>query len=165
MNITKIKVLFLAIFTLFLTTSCEDDSPTISDPLPEFATISGTITFDGTWPTTGVIALSLSSSWPPTGAPAASMEITSSDLINDMYNYIFDNVSFGDYGAIAVSWQDPEDDNPGTNQHIIGSYGGTAEYIYGAYYDADSITVSVDNYELSNLDFTADLSLAVGVGD
>ena len=151
---------FLAIFILFLTTSCDNESPTASDPLPEFATISGTITFDGTWPTTGVIALSLSSSWPPTGAPAASMEITSSDLINDMYNYIFDNVSFGDYGAIAVSWLDPDDNNPASNQHIIGSYGGTANYIYGPYFDATSITVSETQYTLTGKDFNADLSMA-----
>ena len=145
----------MIIFTLFLTIGC-DDSPT-GNTTPESATISGTITFTGTWPTEGSVAVSLSSNWPPQGAPAASLTITSSDT----YSYTFDNVTFGTYGAIAVSWIDSEDENPETNQHILGSYGGTADYVYGPYYNPTSITVSDTLYSLTGIDFTADLSLAV----
>ena len=157
MNINKIKTMVI-IFLLFFTNSCEDNGP-ISTLTPESATISGTITFTGTWPVSGDIAVSLSSTWPPTGAPAASVSITYLDLTNNTYTYTFENVSFGEYGAISVSWLDPDDNNPASNQHIIGSYGGTANYIYGPYFDATSITVSETQYTLTGKDFGADLSM------
>ena len=155
MNNIKIKMITITIFALFLTIGC-DDSPT-GNTTPESATISGTITFTGTWPTNGTITVSLSSNWPPQGAPAASLTITSSDT----YSYTFDNVTFGTYGAITVSCLDPGDGDPATNQHILGSYGGTADYIYGPYYNATTITVSDTLYSLTGIDFTADLSLVV----
>ena len=68
------------------------------------------------------------------------------------------DVAFGTYGALSVSWEDPNDANPATNQHILGAYGATVE----AYFmDADSLVVSVDDAELTGLDFVSDLSLAV----
>ncbi len=54
--------------------------------------------------------------------------------------------------SLAVSWEDPNDPNPATNQHILGVYGGTLENYF---MDADSIVVSVDNFELIGLDFEA----------
>ena len=147
---------------LFLTTGC-GDNPT-GTSTPESATITGTITFSGTWPSDapdGSVAVSLSSNWPPTGAPAAYTAITETDVTNNTYTYTFDNVTFGTYGAITVSCLDPGDGDPATNQHILGSYGGTADYIYGPYYDATTITVSDTLYSLTGIDFTADLSLVV----
>ena len=66
-------------------------------------------------------------------------------------------MAFGTYGAITVSWEDPNDPNPATNQHILGAYGGTAQ---AGFMDAQSVTVSVEEFELTDLDFEADLSLA-----
>ena len=150
MNNTKIKMITMTIFTLFLTTGCENDNPTAA---PESATISGTITFTGTWPTEGSVAVSLSSNWPPQGAPSASLEITSSDLSNDTYTYTFENVTFGSYACISVSWQDPTDPNPVTNQHLLGAYGGT---------DPTTVTVTEADYSKTGLDFSANLIYAVG---
>ena len=107
---------------MFLTMACEDNE-TVDTP-PESATLSGTITFTGTWPDAGTVAVSLSSAWPPAGAPAASAAIISADLSNNTYTYTFENVTFGSYASIAVSWQDPNDTNPMTNQHTLGAYGG-----------------------------------------
>ena len=122
MNNTKIKMITMTIFALFLTIGC-DDSPT-GNTTPESATISGIITFTGDWPTKDTVAVSLSSNWPPQGAPAASYEITSTDLSNGTYTYTFENVTFGSYASISVSWQDPNDADPATNQHTLGAYGG-----------------------------------------
>ena len=150
---TLLVLSFLSI--MFLTTACEDNE-TVDTP-PENATLSGTITFTGTWPDTGAVAVSLSSTWPPQGAPAASTAITSADLSNNTYTYTFENVTFGSYASIAVSWEDPNDTNPMSNQHPLGVYGATAE---ADFMDATSVTVTETEYELTGLSFDADLSLA-----
>ena len=160
MNNIKIKMITITIFALFLTIGC-DDSPT-GNTTPESATISGIITFTGNWPTEGSVAVSLSSNWPPQGAPAASSEITSSDLSNGTYTYTFENVTFGSYACISVSWKDPTDADPTTNQHTLGAYGGVYPFFtaYGGV-DPMEVTVSEGNHEQLNLDFDVDLNLVV----
>ena len=59
-------------FLLFVI-SCEEETP---EAEPESATISGTVTFLGTWPDPGTIFISLQSDWPPTGAPYAVQVIS-----------------------------------------------------------------------------------------
>ena len=160
MHINTIKFISMIILTLLLIIGCEDSTGTTT---PENATISGTITFTGDWPADGTVALSLSSNWPPQGAPAASLEITSTDLSSGIYAYTFENITFGSYASISVSWQDPNDDNPITNQHTLGAYGG--EYPFFTAYggtDPTTVTVSETVYLLTELNFTADLSFAVG---
>ena len=65
-------------------------------------------------------------------------------------------VTFGTYASIAVSWQDPTDSNPATNQHTLGAYGGVYPFFtaYGGT-DPTTITVSETNYSKINLDFSA----------
>ena len=138
---------------MFITTACEDEK---TEPLPESATISGTITFSGDWPSTGTVYLSIQNTWYPVDAPYATTTISESDVTDNAYAYSFTEVAFGTYAAISVSWLDPDDTNPATNQHIIGVYGGTVAAYFA---DADSITVSEDIYELTSLDFGADFGL------
>jgi hypothetical protein len=147
--IKNLLVLSLA-SVMFIATACEDDDATESKP--ESATVSGTITFSGDWPTTGTVSLSIQNTWYPVDAPYATATIVETDVTNNAYDYSFTEVTFGTYKAISVSWLDPEDTNPGTNQHVKGVYGGTATLGFS---DADSITVSEDIYELTDLDFPA----------
>ena len=158
MNNSKIIKIILIFLGLFLTIGCEDDNPT-GVCTPESATITGTITFSGTWPSEGSVAVSLSSNWPPTGAPAAYAAITETDVTNNTYNYTFENVTFGEYASIAISWSDPNDSNPATQQHTIGAYGGTCPFFatYGGV-DPTAIIASTTEYSLTGLDFTADFS-------
>ena len=125
---------------------------------PESGTISGVVDFSGIWPETGNISISLNTSWPEvTGAPYAFSTIYSDDLNQDnLYSYRFENVTFRTYEGIIVSWKDPYDDADSTNQHAIGGYGGTAE---DEFKDTGRITVSSSDYEISNLNFSADLDL------
>ena len=157
MNNTKIKMITMTIFALFLTIGC-DDSPTAA---PESATISGIITFTGDWPTKDTVAVSLSSNWPPQGAPAASSEITSTDLSNGTYTYTFENVTFGSYACISVSWQDPTDADPTSNQKTLGAYGGVYPFFtaYGGT-DPTTVTVTETDYSKLGLDFSANLIYA-----
>jgi len=162
MKFMKNLINLLLTFVMFITMACEDEK---AETLPESATISGTITFSGDWPITfnassgdlpsaGTIYLSVQNTWYPVDAPYATTTISESDVT--AYAYSFTEVAFGTYAAISVSWLDPEDTNPATNQHIIGVYGGTAAAYFA---DADSITVSEDIYELTSLDFGADFGL------
>ena len=149
------KNLLILSFTpvMLIMTACEDEK---TEPLPESATISGTITFSGDLPSTGTVYLSIQNTWYPVDAPYATTTISESDVTANVYAYSFTEVAFGTYAAISVSWEDPDDTNPATNQHIIGVYGGTAAAYFA---DADSIIVSEDIYELTGLDFGADFGL------
>jgi len=153
MKLMKNLLILSLTSVMFITTACEDEK---AETLPESATISGTITFSGDWPSTGTIYLSVQNTWYPVDAPYATTTISESDVTANAFAYSFTEVAFGTYAAISVSWLDPEDMNPATNQHIIGVYGGTAAAYFS---DADSITVSEDIYELTGLDFGADLGL------
>ena len=135
---------------MFSAMACEDSDT--DDTVPESATLSGVVTFSGTWPGTEILSISLNPTWPPTGAPYASKYITPAEIESDQYSYIFEDVAFGAYASISVSWLDPDDSNPMTNQHVLGVYGGTAQAFF---MDADSVIVSETNYEVSGLDFTA----------
>jgi len=158
LNITKIKIITITIFALFLSTGC-DDSPT-GNTTPESATISGTITFTGSWPSSDYVYVSLNSTWPPLEAPASSIQILETDVLNNIYSYTFDNLSFKTYGSITVSWLDITNQDHTTNQHTLGAYGGNAA---PCFMDASSITVSTTEYALTGRDFIADLSLTSAV--
>ena len=89
MKTNKINLTAFLVLVLFVSMSC--DSPT--NPDPESATISGTVTFtNGTFPTTvgSYVLISLQSQWPPMGAPYDYSIISESDLDQEYkYNYIF----------------------------------------------------------------------------
>ena len=153
MKIVKPWIIISLFLTLFFFVGCDENPMT-----PEHGIISGVIDFSGTWPETGNISISLNTSWPEvTGAPYAFTPINSDDLSQDnLYNYRFENVTFGTYQGIIVSWKDLYDDNSATNQHAIGGYGGT---IAAEFDDTESVIVSVSDYEKSNLNFQAYLNL------
>ena len=151
MKLIKNLLILSLTSVMLITTACEDEK---AETLPESATISGTITYSGDWPSTGTVYLSLQNTWYPVDAPYTTTTISESDVTANAY--FFTEVAFGTYAAISVSWLDPDDTNPSTNQHIIGVYGGTAAAYFA---DADSITGSEDIYELTSLDFGADFGL------
>ena len=152
MKLIKILLVLSFLSVIFLTMACED-----TDNTPESGTISGVITFLETWPETGTISISLNTSWPPTGSPYAFKTIESDDLnTNNEYSYSFENIAFGTYLALAVSWRNPDSTyNSSCNQSTLGAYGGS---IQDYFMNLDSLTVSTTNYELTEYDFDADLN-------
>ena len=148
MKFIKTNIIFSLALASFLTTSCEDKEAT-----PESGTISGVVTFSGTWPNTGTVSISIQNDWPPTGAPYASKVIVSTDLSSEQYSYTFENVAFATYAAITASWLHPGDSNPATNQQTLGTQGVTG---------STAVTVSETDYSKTGLDFTADLNLDKG---
>lgn len=99
----------------FLLMSCKDDNPTT--PTQQFGSVAGTITFVGTWPTSGDIQVSIFSSWPIMGPPTVASDPITSGVAT--YNYKLEGLNKGNYKAIVVGWRDPA--NP-MNARVLGIY-------------------------------------------
>ena len=164
MKTVKTNLIVLLMLTFFLLIGC--DNPT--NPPPTSGTISGTVTFpvstdeniNDQWPTTSQISIGLYVSWPPMGVPDTSnIDVTDLNTSNQ-YNYIFDDLVFGTYEGIAITWEDLTDTNPNTKHHILGTNGGT--YSFLPYYtgngtNPDPVTVSEAEPSITGIDFSADL--------
>ena len=99
-----------------------DSNNTNEEVLAEFGSISGTVTFSGSWPDSGEVLITLDTSYPPQGPPAAFSYITSDDISNGVYNYNFSDLSFRSYEAITVTYWSLGYATAGTNYSLIGSY-------------------------------------------
>ena len=103
MHSTSSRLLVLVI--VFVSMGCEDEKINeTNNSLAESGTIHGGITFNGTWPDTGQVLLTLDTNYPPQGPPAGFEYITEESLTDGEYNYSFDNLSFRSYAAISVTY-------------------------------------------------------------
>ena len=105
---------------LIVFTGCEDD---IIDGsvAPETGTISGSITFSGTWPDSGAVLLTIDMQYPPQGPPSGSKTIENNEPENNIYTYSFEDLPFGDYAAITVTYW-PSGYSSGGTYSLLGSY-------------------------------------------
>lgn len=122
MKILKSSVILAIAFITMLLNGCEDNEADAPNINPETGTLSGAITFVGTWPDSGSVLLTLDVQFPPMGPPAGSKTIESNQLENDVYEYTLDNLSFGEYAALTVTYW-PSGYSPGSsNYSLIASY-------------------------------------------
>ncbi len=112
--------------SLGFTAACGDDDPAG----PTTGTVSGTVTFQGEWPSIGDVQIALYASLPPMGPPDASTDPIAQTT---SYNYSFVGLDPATYDGIVVSWRDPSQP-PGTPG---------AAYTIGMYW-ADEDSVAVD---------------------
>ncbi|MGH1365315.1 MAG: hypothetical protein ACRBF0_17265 [Calditrichia bacterium] len=155
---------FLFMFLLFglFTLSCSDDSPT---EVPEFGSISGTVSFTGTWPAAGDIQVSiyapLTPPYVPTGAPLAFTDPIASGV--NTYDFNFEGLEKTEYGAIFVSWRDPA--NPAASK-LLGMYwtdatdAGINVQTGLPTAQPSTITIDDDNIDVTGANLTANLDLA-----
>ncbi|MBI4720210.1 MAG: hypothetical protein HY770_03105 [Chitinivibrionia bacterium] len=127
--------------------------------------VAGKVTFQGSWPSTGEVQVSIYSNltapYIPMGPPdAATDPITSG---SSEYNYIIAGLDKGVYTAIYVGWRDPA--NP-AGARLLG--------MYWVYEDSvgisassglpvaapSSVTISSTSLNHTGLDIKADLDLA-----
>ena len=59
---------------------------------------------------------------------------------------MFDNLDFDTYKLLSISWLDPNDQNPATNQSVWGTHSGSVQAFYS---DATPFSFDVNNSELS----------------
>ncbi len=150
-------VVFILITLLPLLYGCsEDKKPTDGG---EFGEISGTVTFVGTWPSTGEVQVSIWSTWPPAGPPAAATDpLTAGTAVQ---SYKIEGLSKGTYTAVTVGWRDPA--NP-AGAKVLGIYWEKSDSL-----GVDSngnptvqpmpIEVSEGKLVWSNVDIKADLDI------
>ena len=130
-RLTKVTII---IFILILT-SCEDSDPNI-DPLPEFGSISGAISFIGAWPDSGEVLVTLDTNYPPMGPPASSKTIENDELVDNVYEYSFKGLAFGEYAALTVTYWPNGYSSGSTDYNLLGSY-------------LDTMTLSLDIPQLN----------------
>ena len=109
---------FLSLLVFF--TGCEDDNmdgPAAS----EAGTISGSIIFSGIWPDSGAVLLTIDMQYPPQGPPSGSSTIESNEPENNIYIYSFEDLPFGNYAVITVTYW-PSGYSSGGTYTLLGSY-------------------------------------------
>ncbi len=132
MKILKSSINIILAFLIMSLNGCEDNNADTVNNNPETGTLSGAITFVGTWPDSGSVLLTLDVRYPPIGPPAGSKTIESNQLENNVYEYTLDNLSFGEYAALTVTYW-PSGYSPGSsNYSLIASY-------------LDSISMTIEN--------------------
>ena len=120
MKLIKNLLILSLTSVMLITTACEDDKVTVSKP--ESATISGIVTFTGTYPDTGSVMLTLDTAYPPQGAPAGFKMIAQADLDNGSYVYSFSELAFGDFTALTVTYWPNGYSTASMDYTLIGSY-------------------------------------------
>jgi hypothetical protein len=149
MNTLKKISLFSVIFSMLFLVSCEDDS---SDPATSGTlNITINVTNPEAWPSEGTVFCSLDKSWPPSGAPYKSVVLQSSQVQNGQISLVFDNLDFDTYKLLSISWLDPTDQNPATNQYVWGTHSGSAfengQFVF--YANATPFSFDTNSSELS----------------
>lgn len=116
----------LTMMVLSAVPACDDDDDD-NPAAPTTGSITGTVDFRGTWPTTGQVQVSVFQTYPPSGPPDAFTDPISPTT---SYNYRFDGLDPANYAAVVVGWLDPN--LPPGQEKILG------------YYWADTDSVAVD---------------------
>jgi|TARA_B100001245_G_scaffold67979_1_gene47513 hypothetical protein len=116
----RIILTILSSLILIINIACEDNESTEGEVLAEYASIYGKITFNGTWPDSGSVLLSLNITYPPQGPPAGFEYLSLETLSNNEYVYSFTNLSFTNYEAISVTYW--PDDYPNGSYSTLGGY-------------------------------------------
>lgn len=156
----QLLMLILVSMLAIATVGCSEES---TEPTPTSGTISGKITFDGTWPATGNVQVSVYTTLaPPTFVPAGPPEQSSDPIAEGTeYNFSFEGLDFSTYAAVFVSWRDPA--NP-AGAMLLGMYQADASNsgmnAFGLpAVEPTAITLSADNADVSGIDLRADFNL------
>jgi hypothetical protein len=140
----KKATIIASILLLAFLTSCSDSTSSSE----EFGTVSGTVTFTGTWPATGEIQVSIWSAWPPAGPPAQASEVFT--VGENEQTYKIEGLTKGEYPVVTLGWRDPADP---ANAKTIALYSDPVTFA------PISIEISDKQMTWKNIDFQADLSV------
>lgn len=161
----KALLSLLAMIAMLLWFSaCSDDS-TAPEEIPDTGSVSGTVTFTGTWPSTGEIQVSiytgLNPPYIPMGPPEQASDVIAANTTS--YAYKFEGLEKTTYSAVFVSWRDPS--NPAASR-LLGMYwtdpnASGIDSMTGLPQTAPStITIDNDHIDVTGINITADLDLA-----
>jgi hypothetical protein len=122
------------------------------EPAPTTGTISGSISYSGSWPESGYVVLSLFriAPWSPEyvpGAPVAFKYFQSSSPSPLAFSFDNPPIAFGTYAALVAAWKDPEDSDPRTSMRPLSVHGTTLDRMR----DAAAITLSPSHPAETNI--------------
>ncbi|RMF58197.1 MAG: hypothetical protein D6748_09400 [Calditrichaeota bacterium] len=158
--------IFVALSILLLMLyGCKSSNEPV-DTTPQTGSVSGTVTFVGTWPTTGEIQVGIYANLQPPYIPMGPPEAFTDPIPQGtmVYNYKLEGLEKGTYSAIYVSWRDPN--NPAASK-ILGMYWDHPDSVgidtTGGFTlpvaPPKSVTIDDQNLNLTNIDIKADLDL------
>jgi hypothetical protein len=143
-RVLSLRIAAALCVTALALVGCGDDGPTSGDPA-NTGSVSGTVTFTGTWPVSGDVQVAVYSELPPTRAPDGYTSPLNGATDYPTYDFKIAGLDAGTYAGIIVTWRDPSDTS---SSRIIGQYSGGLAVVVVKQQDADGF------------DITADLSLA-----
>ncbi|RMH65216.1 MAG: hypothetical protein D6677_03040 [Calditrichaeota bacterium] len=151
--------IYVMITAIWVLTSCSEDDGAPNET-QTYGTISGTVTFVGTWPDKGDVQVSAWTSWPPAGPPAASSDVLTPG--NATQSYKLEGLSLGSYPVITVGWRDPADP---AGAVVLGIYHGDAteagvDSLGNVTAQPLGIEVSKDHLTFTDINMTANLDVA-----
>jgi hypothetical protein len=155
--------LILAVAGMATLGGCSDDE---SPAGPTTGSVAGKVTFQGTWPATGDIQVSIYSNLSPPYIPMGPPDAFTNPIVpGSEYNYTIAGLDPGTYTAIYVGWRDPTaPPGPGSNA-LLGMYWIHADSVgigsMGApVVPPTSVSITSSNLNRMGLDITANLELA-----
>jgi hypothetical protein len=111
-------------------------------------TISGSAEWTGTWPSIGQIwvVLFITPPWDPDfqAGPPAGADVLKEPETGTL-EFGLENLAFGTYDALLISWADPEDEIAATRDHPVSVYGTTVD----AMDQATPLVVSKENPDIT----------------
>ncbi len=153
------RLTIAAFVALTVGAGCDDDETTD----PTTGSLEGRVSFEGTWPTSGEVQVSLyatlSPPWVPMGPPEQATGVITGEP--STYDFRFDGLEFAEYAGIYVSWRDPADV---TSAQLIGMYWEWPDSVgvseLGLPLEMPSgVAIDREAPMRTGLDFTADLDL------
>lgn len=160
----KVLTIAMVVFTLALVSCKSSNEPTQTTPTT--GSVSGKVTFVGTWPATGEVQVGIYANLQPPYIPMGPPEAFSDPIPAGTmeYDYKLEGLEKGTYTAIYVSWRDPA--NPAASK-ILGMYWAhpdsvgidTSTGFTVPVTAPTSITIDDNNLDWSNLNIKADLGL------
>jgi hypothetical protein len=155
---TRILAMTIILSLLFILNCSKDNNSTNSE---QFGSISGIVTFTGTWPSTGDIQVSIWASWPPQGPPA---EATDPLTQGQSKTFKIEGLSKGTYPVVTAGWRDPA--NP-AGAKVLGIYWSKTDSIgvdttgnVLSSVQPTPIVISDNKLNYSNIDIKANLDIA-----
>lgn len=148
---------------------CSDDDNGTN--VPDTGSISGTVTFVGTWPDSGDVQISLyrelaetqipglGTYWIPNGPPEQATDPLPAGTTT--YNFKFEGLEKTTYAAVFVGWRDPS--NP-TGAKVLGMYWEHPDSVGANMFGLpvvkpSTITVDNDHIDITNLKIKANLDI------
>ena len=116
------------------------DGPTSGDPA-NTGSVSGTVTFTGTWPVSGNVQVAVYAALPPTGPPDGYTNPLNPATDYPTHDYKIAGLDPGNYAGVIVSWRDPS--NP-LSSKIIGQYSGGMPVVVVKKEDAPGFDIVAD---------------------